>query len=125
MPANKMRKLKLGDHEAMRLQDAVAEAIDPILALPLINSLLLVSQKDAQGNSVPLALTTSFQNIPHGLGRVPFGWVLVSPGADVRVWEDQAVATAALLAANDCNPDPTFYLRLKASAAVTCRILVF
>lgn len=62
------------------------------------------------------ALTTSFQNLAHGLGRRPLGWIVVAPNADARIWEDPAASN---------NQDPTRLLRLRASAAVTCRLWVF
>lgn len=72
------------------------------------------SSPDAEMTSL-IPVTTSFQNIPHGLGRKPEGWIVVSPDADTRIWEDSA--------AN--NPDATKYIRVRASAAVNCRFWVF
>lgn len=63
-----------------------------------------------------IALTTSYQNIAHGLGRAPKGWIAVSPDAAATIFQDP-------LASN--NPDPTKFIRVKGSAAVNCKFWVF
>lgn len=62
-----------------------------------------------------VALTTAFQNVPHGLGRVPNGWSAVSPDNDVRVWEDSV----------SNNPDPTKFIRVKGSGSANLKFWVF
>lgn len=119
MPASKFRKIAVPAQVAP-FQDACAESFDRILGLPILNSLLLVSQLDANGHETLLTLTTSYQNIPHKLGRAPLGWVLVSPNAAATVMEDPLTPAPGV-----GNPDVEKFLRLKASATVTCRILVF
>jgi len=93
------------DSDLYRVQDVLTEVLLPITNSPIIDGVLTDSQ----------SVTTSFQNLAHGLGRLPVGWVVVAPNADARVWEDSA--------AN--NPDPTKFIRVKASAAVTCKFWVF
>lgn len=54
---------------------------------------------------------TSATSVPHKLGRLPRGYVLVGQDADARIWRDSA--------ADRVN------LYLKASAAVTASIWVY
>lgn len=61
-----------------------------------------------------VAITTSFQNIPHKLGRKPLGWFVVSPDADTRVWEDTVN-----------NPNPKLYIRVVGSAVANLKFWVF
>lgn len=93
------------DKELGRVQDVLSEVLLPVTASQIVDGILTSSQ----------SVTTSFQNLPHGLGRAPVGWVVVAPNADARVWEDAASS----------NPDVTKFLRVKASAAVTCKFWVF
>lgn len=100
-----IEQVKTEDPALRRFQDVVVAAVNPALANPLIDGRL----------TDVVALTTSFQNLNHLLGRAPLGWIVVAPDADARVWQDAAAS----------NPDVTKYLRVKASAAVNVRFWVF
>ena len=56
-----------------------------------------------------------FISIPHGLGRAPLGWFLVSPKSAALVWEDVEYA----------GQDRARVLRLQATVASTAPIWVF
>lgn len=93
------------DKELGRVQGVLSEVLFPITNAQLIDGILTSSQN----------VTTSFQNLPHGLGRAPVGWLVIAPNASATIWEDAASS----------NPDVTKFLRVKASAAVTCKFWVF
>jgi len=93
------------DPELYRVQDVISEVLFPITNSQIIDGILTGS----------LDITTSFQNLPHGLGRAPVGWLVIAPNASATIWEDAASS----------NPDVTKFLRVKASAAVTCKFWVF
>lgn len=97
--------IRTEDPALRRFQDAVLAAVNPAIANQLLDGRL----------TDVVALTTSFQNLSHKLGREPIGWIIVAPDADARVWQDAA--------AN--NPDASLYLRARASAAVNVRFWVF
>ncbi len=80
----------------------------------ILNSVARVLLNDGRLTD-SVALTTSFQDVPHKLGRKPAGWFVVSPDADVRVWEDAA----------GNNPDQTKFIRVKGSAAANLKFWVF
>ena len=87
-----------------RFQDSVVRTVNPVLL-----SLIL------QGRQIgPLALTTSFQNFAHGLGRSA-KFIVTDIDASATVWRD----------ADTSNPDVTNYLRLRASAAANVYLWVY
>lgn len=99
-------RVQTGNDELRRVQDQTIAAVNPILSKEILNGLLTDTT----------ALTTSYQNIPHKLGRSPVGWLVISPDALATVCQDPAAAN---------NPDASKYLRVKASAAVNCKFWVF
>ena len=98
-------KIQSPDEILNRIQDRIKAAFNAVARRQIVDGRLT----DA------LSLTTSFQNIAHGLGRTPNGWLVSNPDADVGIWSD-AVAN---------NPDPAKFLRIRATAAVTCKLWVF
>lgn len=106
MPS-KLERLQTQDEDLRKVQENVAKAVEPLLLGPFAGAVLT--------NAVTLG-ASAFQLVPHGLGRIPSGWLLVAPNAGVLVWEDSN---------SSHNADPTAFLFVIASAAVTCRFLVF
>ena len=115
MAPSKFRKIAQTDPLVSLLQDSCAASIDLLLGLPLNNALLLLLELNDAGNPVPLTLSSTAKNVPHGLGREPNGWVVVSPDAPCEIHED----------ASSNNPDKAKFLRLISTADVTVKILVF
>ena len=94
---------KLGGLEPMlsRVQDAVALVFAGLAREPLLNT-----------STVQAALTTSSQEVAHGLGRAPLGFIVARKDAQADVWE----ATSAT---------PAKTLALKASAPVNTTLIFF
>lgn len=63
-----------------------------------------------------LSLAAGTQAVPHGLGRVPQGWIAVRPRGAATVHEPTATAT---------TPDRAQYLELTASAAVSVDLWIW
>lgn len=105
------QRIQTEDEELRRVQDNVGVAFKPLARCPVVDG-LLVAGDDGMG----VALVTGQANyVAHGLQRRCIGWMLVSPGADVRVWEDVA----------DVSPDAEALLVLRCSANVTTKLWVF
>lgn len=88
-----------------QVQENLENVINPIIKKEIVDGAL----------TDVAALTTSFQNVAHKLGKKFTGWIVVAPDADARVWQD--------LPSN--NPDATKFIRVRGSAAVNCRFWVF
>lgn len=114
--------------EQNNMQNRIKTVIDKIVGRDILDGIMptmrvltsaagvrtiTTDQTQELTNRIPL--TTSFQDIPHNLGRKPLGWIAVAPDADARIWEDTAVN----------NPDPTKFIRVRASATVNCSFWVF
>lgn len=96
------RRTRTGDRDLDAVQENVDEALRPIQACPIIDGSLVTGAEIPSGSSAPIS---------HRLGRIPRGWMLVSPSADVRIWETE---------------DPTSrFLHLRASTPVTASLWVF
>lgn len=104
MALSRFRPLRTSDAELLAIQKSLQEALDPLSSNQFLDSILLDE----------VALTTSFQNIPHKLGRKYVGWVVVGKDADARVWNDTAA-----------NTEAESFVRLRASASVNVRLYVF
>ena len=94
---------KVEDKDLDLIQEDLERTINPALKKAILDGFLTDS----------VALTTSFQNIAHKLGKKFTGWIVVSPDADARIWQDST------------NPDSALFIRVRASAAVNCRFWVF
>ena len=95
---------KTDDREVMMLQTKWASVINPVLAQPINNGLILTSIKLVTGNNV----------INHRLGRPLQGWILTSVNSPVTLYDKQST-----------NPSTDLTLVLNSSGAATVNILVF
>lgn len=95
-----------GDQRLDNMQAQLRTAIRGIGLKEILDGVLTETQ----------ALTTSYQDIAHGLGRAPQGWIAVSPDAAATIFQDPTVSN---------NPDPTHFIRIRGSAAVNCKFWVF
>lgn len=64
--------------EIKRLQDNVIRSVNPIAKVSLLDGRLIG----------PIALTTTFQPIAHGLGRPYLGWFIVDQDAAAAPYSD-------------------------------------
>ena len=103
--AKRLQRIQPTSEDVRQLQDNVERVINPVLTVPLNDGLLITNVEVFSGIGV---------EVPHRLQRVPVGWFLVSPNADVRVWEDQ-----------ENNPSRSRILLLRASADAVASIFVF
>ena len=87
MPLPTVERGPVQDKAAQRLIDKLVVAVLSILKVPVINGKVLES----------LAITTSATNYPHGLGRLPKGWMLVSPQANTVVYEDRTLRSDTMI----------------------------
>lgn len=99
----RFERFQAKDVELNLVQENVSDALEPLLTNVLAGAIL----------TDELSLTTSAQNVSHKLGRKPRGWLVVAPSADARVWGSLVSGLEDRL------------LSLTASAAVTCRLVVF
>lgn len=85
------------------IQDATDDATRPSLAHPLVDAHVLKE----------VAIATTNTDVAHLLQRAPQGWIITRKRGAGDVYE----ATT--------QPDPTRFLRLVSSAAVTVDLMVF
>lgn len=97
-------KFQSDDPSVQKMQTTWAQAIDPVIALPLNSGLLLTD----------IALTTGSNVINHKLGRALIGWFLTRNNAAVTVYDTQS-----------SNSTPALTLALTASGAAKVSIYVF
>lgn len=107
------RRISTDTPDLDRVQDSVSQTLDAVAAEPILNNTLVSTMASGQ-RTVQLQIGTTFQNVAHGLGRAPLGWIVVRRDADTNIWEDPAGNTNAKL-----------FLRLSASVAVNVTLLVF
>ncbi len=105
---------KTGNEVIDRAFDVIRAAFREISGSPLLDARLAV---DENGHHT-FALTTSFQDIPHGLDRECQGWIVIAPDANATIWEDSPTMLASAKLRSK-------FIRVKASAAVNCKFLVF
>jgi hypothetical protein len=99
-----IQKIYSADQDLMKVQDSVANAIEPLTKIPLLEARII---KD-------VSLTTSVTAVDHGLGREPLGFFVVDSIADVRVWRSATPSIA-----------PAKLLMLVASSAAVVNLIVF
>lgn len=100
-----LKTFKSGNADLDRVQRQVADLVNPIQKIPLLDGVLLLDQ----------VLTTGVENdIAHGLGREPAGYIQVAATGNCSIWDNQST-----------NPSPRQTLRLYASATTTVSIWVF
>ncbi len=121
MATKTIEKTQTNDQSTNRVQDKLLTVINPVLRNQLLDSVIIDSEVSSAGvKSLLVSLTnTSFKNIPHKLARAYIGWFVISTNAAAVVWEDPNPPSSS------ANPDVKKFLRLKASAAVKVKLLVF
>ncbi len=106
MPSFTFKKIKTKDEDLTRVQNAVASAVDPLLANPILDGRLVEG----------IVLTAAvFTNVPHKLGRKVRGFFIADRNAQATVWRDPSTA----------NPDEAKFLRLTTDATVTINLWVY
>jgi hypothetical protein len=105
MAFKQFKILKTEDDFDTKLQNNIAESLQPIIKNTRLDSLIL---KNIVLISGPVT------KVPHKLGRVLSGWNVVRQRAQATVWDTQ-----------DSNLSPELYLYLKTSADVVVDIEVF
>jgi len=104
MPAKPLKKIRSNDADLMRVQDAIAEVLEPLTKAFMLDARIL---RD-------VAIGTSPTAVDHGLGREPLGWMLVDKTAAADVWRSTTTSIA-----------PKKLLMLVASAPITATLIVF
>jgi hypothetical protein len=100
-----LKKIGLKDKDSQKLQQNIENAIEPIIRKAIIDGVLLKN----------LCLTPGTSNeIRHGLGRAPQGWIVVRKRADARIWDVQ-----------DFNANPSRTLSLAVSHNVEIDLWIF
>ena len=100
-----LKKIGLKDKEAQKFQQNVENTIEPIIRKEIIDGVLV---KD-----VCLEPGTS-NEVKHGLGRKPLGWIVVRKRADARIWDVQ-----------DFNANPSKTLSIAVSHSVQVDLWIF
>jgi hypothetical protein len=98
----KYRKTQTNDETLNRIQQSIAEVVDPLSAAPFASTVtktVLIGTTDTQ--------------VHHGLGAPPTGYLVV---------RQDALATIAEVTV---SPNPRKYLLLRASAPVTATLIIF
>lgn len=114
-----VKRIQTGDEELNRVQDSFLPPINALIKIPTLDGRIIDTVTDSNGIETALILTTSFQNIPHKLGRVFRGYQIIDQDADARIWRDPASPPLP------SNVGATKFVRLRASATVTVRLWVF
>ncbi len=115
----RFRKVNTSSEMLNRVQNAVADAVDPLLRIPILDGRIVDKETNSIGQEIDIILSTTPKNVEHKLGRAYQGWFLIDKDANVNVWVDPPVAGV------DPNVDRTKYLRLDASGSVIVKIWVF
>ena len=100
-----LKKIGTSTQELQKVQQNIENAIEPIIRKEIIDGVLL--KKVCLENGVS-------NEIKHGLGRPPQGWIIVRKRADARIWDVQ-----------DFNNNPSKTLSIAVSHAVTVDIWIF
>lgn len=97
-------QVQTDDRNVNQLQKNIQQSLGPVIANPLVSGVILESVSLASGDNT----------IPHKLGRVLQGWVVVRKRAASEIFDKQ-----------DSNPTPEVTLVLNASVAVVVNLYVF
>lgn len=76
--------------ELNKIQDNISYALDPIIGSPIINGVLLKN----------VVLKAGLNIVDHKLGRVPQGWIVVSPQANESMWSSGQTGSSLLINAS-------------------------
>lgn len=98
------KKIYTQDQALMQVQDSVAESVQSLTKIPILESNLLTN----------ISIGTTATAVDHGLGRQPFGFIVVDSTANVQVWRSSTPSEA-----------PSKLLMLQASSAATVSLLIF
>lgn len=107
-PKNRIKSFKKIGNDSLvikQVQENVDQALTPIIKCPIIDGNLVTN--------VSLVVSKS-NEILHGLGRKPRGFMIVRKRADSRIWDLQ-----------DTNPQPSRTFSLACSHNVTVDIWFF
>ena len=104
MALRKYERVQSQDSTINRIQDRLESAFVPIFGSLVVDGILLED----------LSLSTATLEIPHGLGRPYRGYFVADLNADARVYRDTSSTS-----------NPSQFLPLKASGAVTAKVWVF
>jgi hypothetical protein len=93
-------KVQTDDRKLNLIQDAIVDAVNPLLVLPLSNSIYLQGIVLASGNNL----------INHGLGRELQGYIVTKKDADQSIYDNQQGnnlpdKTLLLVAGGACKVD--------------------
>lgn len=97
-----MKKIFTNDEDLIRLQDNVAESLEKLEKNALLKGIIIEN----------VAITTSFADIEHKLGRVPIGYSVIS-------------STDVVALARSMTNLPDKFLKLKGSVSATVSLYVF
>lgn len=96
-----LQKIQTDDPVLGRLQDAIANAYDPLTEASIVNGRHIAG----------IALTTGGATlVDHKLGRKPLGYIPVLKSADCRIWDNQAT---------NLMPERTLALQTSANVIVS------
>lgn len=99
------KKTGAKDKELQKVQQNIENAIAPIIRKEIVDGVLLKN----------VCLDPGVSNeVKHGLGRIPLGWIIVRKRADSRIWDIQ-----------DFNANPSKTLSLAVSHSVKVDIWIF
>ena len=100
-----LKKTGVKDPDVQKFQQNVENAIEPIIRKEIIDGILLKK----------VCLEPGVANeVKHGLGRAPQGWIVVRKRADARIWDVQ-----------DFNNNPSKTLSIAVSHSVTVDLWIF
>jgi len=76
-----------GGPELDKVQENIAQVLNPLLKNPLVNGVLLTKVQLANGTT----------NVEHKLGREPLGWIIVRQDAAALIYEPSTAINKARL----------------------------
>lgn len=100
-----LKKVGVESAELQKVQQNVENALDPIIKKVIVDGVHLIKVCLEPGVS---------NEVKHGLGRAPLGWIVVRKRADARIWD-----------VHDHNRNPSKTLSIACSHAVTVDLWVF
>lgn len=100
-----LKKLIFKDREVAKLQDNLEQALNPVLASPIIDGVLIRDICMTPGSS---------NEVLHRLGRKPIGYLITRKRQDSRIWDLQ-----------ETNPSPQRTLSLACSHSCQVDVWIF
>lgn len=99
-----LKTVQTSDRVLNQIQDNTAAVVNPIVANPILNGILITEVELTTGNNV----------INHKLGRPLEGWILVRQRSQADIWDDQ-----------DDNATPQYTLDLVTDADTSVDLYIF